>query len=86
MKHMVGLAAFIFLFLYLKDELSYDKYHEKHERIYRLESDFTIGSKHDKFAIVPIPMGPALKQEYPEIQEFVRFRNTNNVLVRIGDK
>ncbi len=82
----VGLTTFIFIFIYVSDELTYDKYHDKHERIYRLESDFTIGSKHDEFAIVPIPLGPALKIEYPEIEKFVRFDNMDNVLIKVGEK
>lgn len=82
----VGLTTFIFIFIYVSDELTFDKYHDKHERIYRLESDYTIGSKHDEFAIVPIPMGPALKIEYPEIEEFVRFDNMDNVLIKVGEK
>ena len=48
----VGLTTFIFIFIYVSDELTFDKYHDQHERIYRLESDYTIGSKHDEFAIV----------------------------------
>jgi len=83
---MIGLTAFIFIFIYVSDELKYDKYHDKHQRIYRLESDFNIGSKHDMFAIVPIPLAPALKLEYPEIEEFVRFDNVDNVLIKVGDK
>jgi len=83
---MIGLTAFIFIFIYVNDELKYDKYHDKHQRIYRLESDFNIGSKHDMFAIVPIPLAPALKLEYPEIEEFVRFDNVDNVLIKVGDK
>ena len=53
----VGIAAAIFILLYVQDELSCDKYNEKSDRIYRIESDFTIGNKHDKFAIVPVPDG-----------------------------
>lgn len=82
----IGLAAFIFIYIYVKDEVSFDKHNTKHHRIYRIESDFTIGSKHDKFAIVPIPMGPALKLEYPEIEEFVRFRNEDNTLFKFENK
>ena len=82
----IGLAAFIFIYIYVKDEVSFDKHNEKYQRIYRIESDFTIGSKHDKFAIVPIPMGPALKLEYPEIEEFVRFRNEDNTLFKYANK
>ncbi len=82
----IGIAAAIFILLYVQDELSYDKYNEKHERIYRIESDFTITGKHDQFAIVPTPMGPALKIEYPEVESFCRMFNAGNTLFRAGDK
>ena len=80
-----GLAAAIFILLYVQDEISYDKYNENHERIYRLESDFTINGKHDRFAIVPTPMGPAVQIEFPEIESFCRLFGTGNTLFRVGD-
>ncbi len=82
----IGLATFIFIFLYLQNEIAFDKYHQKGDRIYRIESDFTISGKHDRFAIVPVPMGPALKLEFPEIEAFCRFSSAGNVLVKYGDK
>ena len=83
----IGLAAAILILLYVQDELSYDKYHEQHENIYRIESHFSIGDKDDKFAIVPIPMGPALKLEFPEVKEFVRFMDAgSNTLFKYEDK
>ncbi len=82
----IGIAAFIFILVYVLDEITYDKHNVNHPRIYRLESDFSIGSKHDRFAIVPIPMGPALKLEYPEIEEFVRFRSIDNALFTYEEK
>ncbi|MBN1340390.1 MAG: ABC transporter permease [Bacteroidales bacterium] len=82
----VGIAAATFMMLYIQDEVSYDQYHEKHERIFRIESDFNINNKHDKFAIVPFPMGPAMKIEFPEIEEFVRLTNVGNTLFRFGEK
>jgi len=81
----IGIAAAIFILLYIQDELSYDKYNEKYERIYRIESDFTISGKHDQFAIVPTPMGPALKIEYPEVESFCRMFDSGNTLFRAGD-
>ncbi len=74
----VGLIAFIFLFIFIRDELSFDKYHEKADRIHRLESDFTIAGKNERFAIVPVPMAHALKIEFPEIESFVRLFNQGN--------
>ncbi|MCD4734527.1 MAG: ABC transporter permease [Bacteroidales bacterium] len=82
----VGIACAVFMLLYIQDEISFDKYHEKHERIFRIESDFYINNKNDKFAIVPIPMGPALKIEYPEVEEFVRLTNVGNTLFRVEEK
>ncbi|MCB0822278.1 MAG: ABC transporter permease [Bacteroidales bacterium] len=82
----LGLSAAIFILLYVQDELSYDKYNEKYERIYRIESDFTISGKHDHFAIVPTPMGPALKIEYPEVESFCRMFEAGGTTFRAGEK
>lgn len=68
----IGLTTAVFIMLYVIDELTYDKHHENHKRIYRLESFFTINNKDEKVAATQIPLGPTLKDEYPEIEEFVR--------------
>ncbi len=82
----VGFAAFIFIYMYVSNELAYDKYHEKAARIYRIESDFNISGKHDQFAIVPVPMAPAMRLEFPEIENFCRFDNLGNTLFRYNEK
>jgi putative ABC transport system permease protein len=81
----VGIAAFIFILLFIRDEMTYDKYNTKHKRIVRIESDFTISNKHDKFAIVPFPMGPAFKLEFPEVESYVRLTDVGNTLIRYKD-
>ncbi|MFU8842356.1 MAG: ABC transporter permease [Bacteroidales bacterium] len=82
----VGIAAATFILLYVQDELSYDQYNLNHKRIFRIESDFSIAGKHDQFAIVPIPMGPALQIEFPEVESYCRFLNPGNILFRIDEK
>ncbi|MCF8366483.1 MAG: ABC transporter permease [Bacteroidales bacterium] len=82
----IGFAAFIFIFMYVSDELAYDKYNGKADRIFRIESDFNISGNHDQFAIVPIPMAPALALEFPEIESFCRFNDVGNSLFRYGEK
>lgn len=82
----IGLATFIFIMLWVQNEASYDKHHAKSDRIFRIESDFTISGKHDRFAIVPVPMGPALKLEFPEVEEFCRFYNDENLLIKYNNK
>ena len=41
----LGLTAFIYIFLYVEDEISYDKYHPLVERIYRVDSDGRLGDQ-----------------------------------------
>jgi putative ABC transport system permease protein len=82
----LGLIAFIFLFLHINDEMSYDNYHEKASRIHRIESNFFIAGKSEMFAIVPTPMGPALQIEYPEVESVVRIFGAGNTLFRNDEK
>ena len=69
----IGLASAFLIFLYIQDEITYDRHFQDHERIYRLESYFEIKGKSDEFAITQLPLAPTLKDEYPEIESFVRF-------------
>ena len=68
----VGITASILIFIYIQDQLTYDKHNENLDRIYRLEADFTINEKQDLMARVQFPMAPTLKDEYPEVEEYVR--------------
>lgn len=69
----VGLLVSLLVLLYVWDDLSYDKHHENHERIYRLESVFDFAGQKEIFALTGLPLGPVMKMEFPEIQHFVRF-------------
>ena len=83
----IGIVCTLLIILYVRYEFSYDKYHEKYERIYRLDSDFFIGGKKDQFAVTALPLGPTLKTEYPEIEEFCRFlKMDDQTLLKYGDK
>src|SRR6056297_2414719 len=61
----VGVACCLFLLLYVRDELSYDRYHEDAEAIYRVnmvipQVDATIG-------VTPNIVAPLLTREFPEV-------------------
>lgn len=81
-----GLTATFFILLYLNDELGYDKHFKNYERIYRLEGDFTINNKHDRFAVSSSAMAPALKIEFPEVEKFCRFSSNDNVVLKYNEK
>ena len=82
----VGIAVAIFIMLYVKDELTFDKYNKNYRKIYRLESDFTIAGKEDKFAATQVPLAPTLKDEYPEIEEYVRFVPAGTLYFKYDNK
>ncbi len=69
----IGITCAILILLYVKEELTFDKQNKNYTRIYRLESDFNISGKPTLAALVPMPMAPTLKDEYPEIKEITRF-------------
>ncbi len=72
----ISLACFLLVTLYVIDELSYDRYHEKAERIYRINSDITLGES-QKLPFTSDMMGPTLKNDYPQVESFVRIYNSN---------
>ncbi len=82
----IGLISTIFILLYIQDELSFDKYNKNYKRIYRLESDFRISEKHDKFAVTSVPIAPAMKMEYPEIEQYARIVDNGNMFIRYKNK
>jgi putative ABC transport system permease protein len=81
----VGITAAILIFIYIQDQLTYDKNNEKVDRIYRLEADFTINEKQELAARVQFPLGPTLKDEYPEVEEYVRMIIQPNLYFERGE-
>jgi len=68
----IGITATILIFVYIQDQVTFDEHNENFDRIYRLEGDFFINEKQDLTAITQFPLGPTLKDDYPEIIEQVR--------------
>lgn len=81
----VGLAVAIIIFLYVKSDLSFDKQHELHSNIYRIDSKFNIGGKNDEYALSSQFLPQFLMAEYPEIQNYTRLRTAGKVLIRSND-
>jgi putative ABC transport system permease protein len=81
----VGLTVAILIILYIYDELTFDRYHERHDRIYRLESDFTLDNKPNKFAVTQGPLGPTLMDEYPEIVNYARCVPVGTLYLKDGE-
>ncbi len=72
----VGLASFIIIMLYVYDEYSYDRYHSKYQRIYRITSNMNFKGVGEKSSSQPFPLAPTLYKDYPQyVENYVRFFN-----------
>lgn len=69
----IGIACCLILGLYLYNELNYDGYHEKRDRLYRVVNRLTINGKTDFASATSRQLGPLLEEQYPEIEDSVRF-------------
>jgi putative ABC transport system permease protein len=70
-----GLTCSLLIFLYVSDELSYDRFHSKADRIYRV-TEFIEGDdgSAERSSSIPFPMGDALVVDYPNVvKHAVRF-------------
>jgi putative ABC transport system permease protein len=71
----LGLAASLLFMMYIKSELESDRFNDKYENIYRVyEWNDADGFMHGGDAGLYLPLGPALKQEFPDVETFVRFK------------
>lgn len=73
----IGLGCFILIALYVVDEISYDRYNEKADRIYRINTDIRFGGTDLRLAVSSDPMAPMLKQDYSEVEQYTRFYNSD---------
>ena len=82
----IGLICAILITLFIRDEFSYDKYNTKHERIYRIGSDFILNGNQDKIATSSLPMGVTFKKFFPEVESYVRFIPESKQQIKYKDK
>lgn len=82
----LGLATSLFIFLWVYDEVSYDRFNENLETIYRVEQDQVYNGKIFHVTVTPYPSGEGWKKAIPEIVETVRFGNCGTLLCKYGEK
>jgi len=84
----LGIACCIILALYLRSELTYDRYNVNYKNIYRVVNEFNANGKVDTFAITSPVLGLMLKEEYPDIvKDYVRLRSVGQkILYHYEDK
>ncbi len=68
----IGLAASIMIWLWVYDELSYDRFHENSARIYRVERDMNVDDVRMQVPITSPPLAPQIAGDYPAVESFTR--------------
>ena len=82
----IGLAAFILILTYIKNEFSYDRFHEKADRIYRVvEIQHPPGLADQHVAVTMGPLAAALKADIPEVAESARIMPIGQMYCRSDD-
>jgi len=81
----IGTTCCILILLYVQDELSWDRFHDKANRICRIAYHFVTADRGTSIARTAYVQGPMLKQDYPEVENYVRFSDYMTRVVRYED-
>jgi putative ABC transport system permease protein len=82
----LGIATCLLIVFYVLDELSYDRYNEKADRIYRINNQIKFGGNENVYASSPAPAAQAMKNDFPEIEQVVRLQNAGRMRVKKGSE
>ena len=81
----IGITGSLLLILYVYDDLSFDRYHDKAERIYRISSHISEPDDAFSWAVTQVPLAPRLMADYPEVEEAVRLIQSGRHLYHYED-
>jgi putative ABC transport system permease protein len=82
----LGLAACLLIVFYVFDELSYDRFNIKADRIFRVNNNIKFGGNEDSYAVTPAPAAAALKADFPEIEQVARMIDRGSFKVKKGNQ
>jgi len=82
----VGMACCILILLWIQDELSYDRFHENADDIYRVIQDINFADHSTTWAVTQGPLGSSLKEDFPEIINTARIKSQDFITLTYKDK
>src|ERR1700761_8525604 len=82
----LGLATCLLIVFYVVDELSYDRYNDKYQRIFRVNTDLKYHGTITSFAIAGAPVGEGLVDTYPEVEKSARITPALNLRFKKGNE
>lgn len=82
----IGMASAILILLWIQNEVSYDRFHEKKDRIYEAWTQSKMNGEINSWAITPKVLAKTIQADFPEIEQAVRLDGLGAVLFSFGDK
>lgn len=82
----IGLATCLLIALYVTDELQYDRFNTRADRIYRIDADFLVNGSAFNERFAPAAFAGVLQKDYPQIEQTVRLVRQEDVLVKKGNE
>jgi ABC-type antimicrobial peptide transport system permease subunit len=81
----IGMASAILILLWIQNELSYDRFYKKSDRLYTMYNRDKFNNELWAWNTTPKIMAPAIKHDYPEVEDAVRYNNIT-FLATVGEK
>lgn len=82
----LGISAAMFIYIWVSDEASMNRFHKNLDRIYRVEQDQDYNGDIYHVTVTPYPAGEGWKKEIPEIETTVRAAQTGSLLTKYKEK
>ncbi|WP_295798792.1 ABC transporter permease [Mucilaginibacter sp.] len=82
----IGMASAALILLWIQNEVSFDKFHEKNDRLYSVYNRSVFDGKLWCWNTTPKVMGKIIKQEYPQVEDVCRTNWGSTFLFTVGDK
>jgi predicted permease len=81
----LGMAAATLLLIVIRNNLTYDRFHTREDRIYMVMNKAVIDGKTECWRSTPMPLAPVLRSDYPEVERVARTAWVGSLLFNVGD-
>ncbi len=78
----IGIACCVVIYLYITDELGYDKYHSNLDRIYRVAGKYQSKTSSSASATICAPVGQVLQDNFPQVEKVAQVLPVSSGLVK----
>ena len=82
----IGMASAILILLWIRNDLSFDRFHQKKDRIYLLYSRDVVNGKTECRSGVPTLLTPVLQAKYPQVEDICRVNGVGPLVLNVGDR